>query len=308
MEQMKYLFGPIPSRRLGRSLGVSPIPERTCNNACVYCQLGRTRHMTPHRRMFFPVEDILDEVRRYLTASPQFDVITIVGEGEPTLYAGLGQLIDGLQGLTDKPVAVITNGNLLSDPGVRAELMHADIVLPSFDAFDQESFHAINRPHPTIKYADYVEGMAEFARVYKGQLWLEVMLVSGMNDDDASLAKLASAASAIKHERTYINIPVRPPAESFVRPPSHERVMKAVELLHGISIDMLEAGNFFSEEPDPVTAIYGIVKRHPMTQFEVAGFLASRKVTDVASVFAALNSEHGFSAVDYKGIVTYRAK
>ena len=137
--ELKYIFGPVPSRRLGKSLGISPIPRKTCNYSCIYCQLGRTDKMTGERKEFFPLKDIINEFKEYLKESFDFDVITIVGEGEPTLYSKLGELIKEVKKITDKPVAVITNGALLSSKEVRDELMNADIVLPSIDGYNEET-------------------------------------------------------------------------------------------------------------------------------------------------------------------------
>jgi len=146
MNNMKYVYGPVPSRRLGISLGISPIPKKTCNYSCIYCQLGRTDIMTNTRKMFFPVQKIMSEFNEVLKKRIFFDVITIVGEGEPTLYLGLGELISEIKGKTDKPVALITNGALLYDRDLRREAAKADIVLPTLDAYDEASFRKINRP------------------------------------------------------------------------------------------------------------------------------------------------------------------
>ena len=168
MSGYKYLFGPVPSRRLGASLGVSPIPERTCNYSCVYCQLGRTLRMTNTRQEFFPLEEILAEFREYLQGSIPFDVVTVVGEGEPTLYSRLGELIAGLKKETDKPVAVITNGALLYDAEMRRELMEADIVLPSLDAVTEEQYRKIDRPMGSIGFAEMAEGSASVCQGVPG--------------------------------------------------------------------------------------------------------------------------------------------
>src|SRR6056297_1787579 len=136
MEKYKFLYGPVPSRRLGLSLGISPIPKKTCNYSCIYCQLGRTSHMTNTPTLFFEVDDIIDELKIFIKKDISFDVVTIVGEGEPTLYAGLKSLIMKIKALVDQPVAVITNGGLLYLTEVQQALTAADIVLPTFDAYD----------------------------------------------------------------------------------------------------------------------------------------------------------------------------
>ena len=190
MTDAQYIFGPIPSRRLGRSLGVSPVPEKTCNYTCVYCQLGRTAHMINERRLFYPVDAIIGELADFLKSGIPFDVITVVGEGEPTLYSALGELIQKIKLLSDAPVAVITNGALMHDKTVREDLCRADIVLPSLDAFDERSWKKINRPYPRLDFKAAVEGLIQFGAEYTGEIWLEIMLVEGINTSDAALAAL----------------------------------------------------------------------------------------------------------------------
>ena len=198
MNDFKYVFGPIPSRRLGRSLGISPLPKKTCNYSCIYCQLGRTDKMTNKRQEFYKTEDIIAEFKQYLKDSDKFDIVTVVGEGEPTLAANLGELVVALKALTDKPVAVITNGALLSDPQVREELCHADMVLPSLDAYNQEISKKIDRPYGTIKFEEEFEGLKKFTHMYEGELWLEIMLVDGINDDEQSILKFQELLKELK--------------------------------------------------------------------------------------------------------------
>src|SRR5690554_6402895 len=161
-----YIYGPVPSRRLGLSLGVSPIPKKTCNYACVYCQLGKTDHMKDKRQMFFPVESIIDEANKVFNSSAKFDIVTIVGEGEPTLYLGLGQLIRELKMLTNKPIAVITNGALLYDNGLQQELNNADIVLPTVDAYEDKLWQKINRAHKALDFLQIISGLEQFSHQY----------------------------------------------------------------------------------------------------------------------------------------------
>lgn len=276
MKEMKYVYGPVPSRRLGISLGISPIPKKTCNYSCVYCQLGRTNHMTNERQMFFDVSDIMEEFDLFLKSDVRFDVVTIVGEGEPTLYAGLGELIEQIKKRTEKPVAVITNGALFHDSKLREELYHADIVSPTLDAFDEASFKKINRPHGELNFQNLKDGLVLFSHEYKGQLWIEIMLIEGVNDDIDSLKKYAEMLKDIKYDKLYINTPVRPPAEANVKAISSQTMALAVSTLGGISIDLLESEGFHSEISDHFEAILSIIKRHPMNQFEIEGFLKSR--------------------------------
>ena len=203
MNDFKYVFGPIPSRRLGRSLGISPLPKKTCNYSCIYCQLGRTDKMTNKRQEFYKTEDIIAEFKQYLKDSDKFDIVTVVGEGEPTLAANLGELVVALKALTDKPVAVITNGALLSDPQVREELCHADMVLPSLDAYNQEISKKIDRPYGTIKFEEEFEGLKKFTHMYEGELWLEIMLVDGINDDEQSILKFQELLKELRENKKF---------------------------------------------------------------------------------------------------------
>lgn len=308
MKELKYVFGPVPSRRLGRSLGISPILDNTCNHTCVYCQLGRTRHMTNKRQEFFPLEEILEEFREYTADSDAYDVVSVVGEGEPTLYSRLGELLKGLKALTDKPVAVITNGALLYDPQVRRELMEADIVLPSLDAVNGDMYHKIDRPYGRLDFEAGLEGLITFSKEYTGELWLEIMLVDGMNTDEESLQAFADTVKKIRTDRIYVNTPVRPPAEADIAPASHEAIHRACELMGAISIDMLTTGSFTSEISDDYEACISICKRHPMNQFEIQGFLKSRGCEETDAFFARLEADEHVNAVDYKGIKTYRIR
>lgn len=308
MEEMKYVFGPVPSRRLGNSLGISPIPRKTCNYSCIYCQLGRTDKMTGKRKEFFPLSDILNEFKCYLKDSDKFDIITIVGEGEPTLYLKLGELILEIKKLTDKPVAVITNGALLHSPEVRKELSYADIVLPSLDGYNEEIARKIDRPLGSIHFKDELEGLIQFSKEYKGQLWLEIMLISGMNCDKDSIKAFKEILKLIKYDRVYLNTPVRPPAEDYVKTISSEEMHYAVETLGGISIDMLSSGGFFSEIEDNYEAVLSIIRRHPMNQFEVESFINSREKKNIDEIFTKLEEDQRINVILYKGIKTYRLK
>lgn len=308
MEKMKFLFGPVPSRRLGRSLGISPIPKKTCNYSCIYCQLGRTNKMTNIRQEFFKIENILNEFKIYLKDSDKFDIITIVGEGEPTLYSQLGNLILELKKLTDKPIAVITNGALFSDENVFKELLNADFVLPSLDAYNEELSKKIDRPHGSISFEKEINGLINFSNTYKGNLWIEIMLIDGFNSDKNSISNFKKLLRKIKYDRLYLNTPVRPPAENFVKTVSKSFMEYASKELGGISIDMLSSGFFFSEIKDPIEAILSIIRRHPMNQFELESFLQSRKIKDINKFIEKIEENNKVNVINYKGIKTYRLK
>ncbi|MDK2864892.1 MAG: hypothetical protein PWP37_1084 [Thermotogota bacterium] len=267
----KYVYGPVPSRRLGRSIGVSPIPSKTCNYSCIYCQLGKTTRMTNTRQEFFPVEEILREVSEI--PKDEADVVTIVGEGEPTLYSKLGELISGIRRFVNLPVAVITNGALLYEPEVREALSLADIVLPSLDAWGEKSFRLINRPHRSLNFKQIVEGLKTFVKGFKGQVWLEIMLMKGINDNSEALLEIEKIVRDISPNRVYLNVPVRPPAKPWVKPPDTDTVKKAAEILKAIALDFLIVGNYKTASRNPVDDVVSIIKRHPMTEVEVKTLL-----------------------------------
>ena len=308
MSELKYVFGPVPSRRLGRSLGISPIPKKTCNYSCIYCQLGRTDKMSNERKEFFPVQDMLEEFEQYLKDSDKFDVVSIVGEGEPTLYLKLGELLRGVKKRTDKPVVVITNSALMSDPEVRKDLMEADIVMPSLDSCDEKTWKRIDRPHGRLDYEKSYEGLIEFSKAFTGQIFMEIMLMDGINDDEASLLKFKELLKNIRYDKLYINTPVRPPAESYAKVSSPEALARACELLDGISIEALAGGGFFSEIEDDYEAILSIIGRHPMNQYEIGGFLESREAENAEALFERLAEDPAVRLMEYKGYVTYRLK
>lgn len=305
---MKYIYGPVPSRRLGLSLGISPIPKKTCNYSCIYCQLGRTSHLTNTRKMFFPLAEIVAELDRVLADKPQFDVVTIVGEGEPTLYLGLGELIDQVKQRVEKPVAVISNGALVFSSAVQSELSRADIALLSLDAWDEASFRQVNRPYGTLDFSAVYNGLKHFASQYQGQLWLEIMLMDGINDDLAALNNFAALLKDLKYDRLYLNTPVRPPAETAVKAISRQKMEQALAVLGGISIDLLHSQGFQSNIADHYTAILSIIKRHPMNQFEIEGFLHSRGYEDIKTIFSRLQADEAVDVISYKGYDTYRLK
>jgi wyosine [tRNA(Phe)-imidazoG37] synthetase (radical SAM superfamily) len=270
---MNYVFGPVPSRRLGRSLGIDPIPLKTCNWNCVYCQLGRSVPLINERREYIPRQDILDEIREALDVYPDdaIDWITFVGSGETTLYSQLGWLIDQLKLVTPLPVAVITNGSLLYRPEVRQELLAADAVLPTLDAGTPGLYRHINRPHPESTFDRLLGGLIDFRRVYRGKLWVEVMLVHGLNDIPVALWSLAEALKLVQPDCVHINLPARPPAETWVQPPDREGLVQAIAILGSIAEVVHPAeGDFdLSGCANPVDAVIGIITRHPMRDDEL---------------------------------------
>ncbi len=216
-EERTYLFGPVPSRRLGLSLGVDIVPFKLCPFDCIYCQLGPTTEKTIERKEYVPIEPVLDELKKRLAQGLQADFITLSGSGEPTLNSRFGELIDGIKKITDIPVAILTNGALLSRSDVRADCTKADVVLPSLDAADESVFQKINRPHKDISIEKLIDGLCAFRKDYTGQIWLEVFLVEGLNTDNEQIAKIKNIVERIGPDKVQLNTAVRPKAEMNVK-------------------------------------------------------------------------------------------
>lgn len=274
---MKYVFGPVPSRRLGRSLGIDPIPLKTCNWNCVYCQLGRTRPLTNTRREYYRRENILSEVQRALAVQPpgSIDWITFVGSGEPTLHIGLGWLVRQVKTITDLPVAVITNGALLGQKELWAGLLLADAVLPTLDAGNAALYHRINRPWPKLTYRHHLLGLQHFRQVYQGQLWIEIMLLRGINDTEKSLVEISKALELIHPNQVHLTLPVRPPAEDWVQPSDANGLKLALSIL-GEKYQVMEPSAHpatFAADNDLQAAILGVITRHPMQSEELCAIL-----------------------------------
>jgi wyosine [tRNA(Phe)-imidazoG37] synthetase (radical SAM superfamily) len=303
---MKYVFGPVPSRRLGRSLGVDTIPLKTCNWNCVYCQLGRTKPLSNERRDYFPPHDILAEVKQVLVSHSKQDIdwVTFVGSGEPLLHASMGYMIRQVKSMTDLPVAVITNGSLLYLPEVRQELVAADAVLPSLDAGTANLYRKINRPYPEITFERLVDGLIAFRDEYQGKLWVEVMLVRGVNDAPQALYDVARLMHRIQPDAVHINLPTRPPAETWVQPPSDESLMEALAILGKIAevVHPAEGSFDLSGYDNPIDAIISIITRHPMRQEELERTLDRWSAGKVSQALVDLKSSGKVQIVERFGV------
>jgi len=216
-KQTSYTYGPVPSRRLGLSLGVDIVPPKVCTLDCIYCQIGRTTRSSMVRRDFIDIDAVLAELAAKLKAGLKADYITIGGSGEPTLNSRLGDLIDGIRRLTDIRVAILTNGTLLYRTDVRAECAKADVVCPTLDAADPVVFEAVHRPTRGITIEKLVSGLEQFRQEYQGQIWLEVFLVAGVNTEAGQIEKLKRLIRRIRPDKVHLNTAVRPPAEPDVQ-------------------------------------------------------------------------------------------
>jgi wyosine [tRNA(Phe)-imidazoG37] synthetase (radical SAM superfamily) len=235
-----YLFGPVSSRRLGMSLGVDIVPAKICNLNCVYCECGPTRRTTNARKEYADASSIIAELRDFLSASPTLDFVTVTGSGEPTLNTGLLPVISFLK--KDFPgykTALLTNGTLLSEADVREAALKFDYVLPSLDAVSDEAFASVNRPDPRLRSGAVIVGIADFARAYRGVLWLEVFIVPGVNDSEKELLLLKEAATAINPARVQLNTLDRPGAVASVQPASGKRLAEIAEFFRPLPVEIV---------------------------------------------------------------------
>ncbi len=231
---MKYLFGPVYSRRLGHSLGIDLLPPKICSLNCIYCEVGPTTELTCERKEYVPTAEIIEEIDQFLaqgTGGRPIDVFTLTAMGEPTLHAGVGDIIAHLKAKTDKPVAILTNGTLFFDPQVRAALAAADFVIPSLDAARQESFERVNQPAASVNLEEVIEGLALFSREFQGELWLEILLVRDINDSLEDLKALQQAVRKIDPARIQLNTVARPPMDDRARPVTREKMAQAAAML-----------------------------------------------------------------------------
>lgn len=228
-----YVYGPVPSRRLGYSLGVDLLPFKACSLDCIYCQLGSAGRTTCERGTFFDKETILEQIKSAVASGRVIDTITFSGSGEPTLSGLIGELIRDIKSLTAIPVTVLTNSTLLTRPEVRAELLAADRVVPSLDAVNQDVFENVNRPHPTLRIEEIIEGLKAFRSEFKGEIWLEIMLVKGVNDGLSHIRRLRDVIAELQPDRVQLNTVVRPPAEAAALPLSREELEDIQTIIGG---------------------------------------------------------------------------
>ena len=274
-------FGPVPSRRLGHSLGINNIPPKICTYSCVYCQLGRTKKMQVERSMFYNpqkiLRDVQDKVKKVKETGDPIDYLTFVPDGEPTLDINLAYEIDLLKSLGIK-IAVISNGSLIWREDVREALMKADWVSLKIDSVQEEFWRKINRPYGTLQLSSIQQGMFEFARAYRGELVTETMLVRTVNDSKDGLSKIADLLARLRPDRAYLSIPTRPPAEEWAQPPPEEIINQAYHILHE-RIDQVEyligyEGNDFAFTGNVEEDLLSITAVHPMREEAVSDLLA----------------------------------
>lgn len=268
----KYLFGPVPSRRLGRSLGIDVVPFKTCSFDCVFCQCGCTTELSAERGEFVSFDEVCAELNRWLAGDGAADVITFAGSGEPTLYSRLGELIATIKERTDLPVVLLSNGTLFGRPDVCKEAARADIVKISLGAWDEASFKMINRPAPGLSFEQTVQGQQHFRTGFTGRLWLEVFLMEGVNAAPEQVEQIAAIAKQIAPDMVHLNTAVRPPAEDDVRPVAKEklRVLCGLFTPPAEVIASFEAPAAAAEKDASPEELAALIHRHPATAEQLA--------------------------------------
>ncbi len=275
----KHIFGPVPSRRLGFSLGIDLVPFKTCSYDCIYCQLGRTTNKTMTRKEFVPVAEIITELKTILNKNIRIDYITLSGSGEPTLYSRLDELIAAVKRLTAIPIAVLTNGSLLWDKDVRHGLQNADLIIPSLDAGTEEMFRYVNRPCGELSFEEVVDGIVGFSRRYRHNVWLEVFLLNGVTSIRAEVQRINSIVKKIHPAKIQLNTVKRPPAESFAFAVPPDQMQKLAEYFEG-EVEIIS--DFAGAASDTrfkaaKTEIINLLKRRPCSLDDISGGLNLHK-------------------------------
>lgn len=275
---MKYLFGPVPSRRLGVSLGVDLVPHKVCSLNCVYCEVGSTTNLTLERREYVPIAEVLKELEDYLSQEPDLDFVTFSGQGEPTLNSGLATVIDFIKDRYPRyQVAVLTNGTLFWDKQVRSEVMRADVLLPDLDAVSELVFLKVNRPAKELKIERIIEGLIELRREFKGKIYLELFLVPGLNDTESELQLLKTTIQKIGPDLIQLNTLDRPGTESWVRPLSRERLEEILAFFKPLVVEIIanpqSRKKIQSFKQDISDQILETIKRRPSTDNDLCAIL-----------------------------------
>ena len=308
----KYLFGPVPSRRLGMSLGVDLVPKKVCSLNCVYCEVGHTTKLTTERREYILYDKVTSELEHYFANNPNPDYITFSGSGEPTLNSKIG---DVLQFIKQKkpaiPVAVLTNGTLLYDKKVRDEMMDANVVLPSLDAATEISFQKINRPAPKLTVEKYIQGLIDFSNEFSGQIWLEVFIVPGYNDSVDDLKALKKAFTAINPAQIQLNTLDRPGTVANIHPAGHEGLQNIIDYWGLSNVEIIavasERKNIPSYRTDAETAILSTITRRPCTVDDLVKILGLH-INEINKYLDVLEAEGKIEPVRQERGVFYQIK
>jgi len=302
----EFIYGPVPSRRLGRSLGVDLVPYKVCSYDCIYCQLGQTTEKTIERKPYIPVEKILDQLYQKLKQDIRADFITLAGSGEPTLNSEIKLLIHEIKKHTDIPVVVLTNGSMLGDIKVRKSLMEADVVAPSLDAYNQEGFEIINRPYPGISFKTMVEGIVAFSKEYSGKIWLEVFVIDSINSGETDAIKFKYWIDRINPQKIHINTAVCPSAETSVRQASPEKLAVFCRVLGEkakVIAPFKDSDKCDMQKTDIENELLNLIARRPCTLDDISSGLNVHK-NEIIKYIEPLSRNNAIRAVK-KGDALY---
>jgi len=297
----KHLFGPVPSRRLGMSLGVDLVPHKVCSLNCIYCECGRTTDLTLKRKEYISYIEVVKELKHYFSNNPAPDYITFSGAGEPTLNSRFGDVLTFIKSnYPDIPVAVLTNGTLFYQKQVRKEILDADLVLPSLDATSDLSFRKINRPFHKLKINEYIQGLVDFRKEYRGKIWLEVLILPGYNDNEAELHLLKEAIEKIKPERIQLNTLDRPGTIAGLKAASKDKLQEIVDFWGLDNVEIIAAAperrNIKSYRKDTESAILETISRRPCTVDDLVKILGLH-INEINKYLDVLESESKIKSV-----------
>ena len=303
-DSQNVIFGPVPSRRLGMSLGIDVIPMKTCSYDCIYCEIGKTTERTLERKSYVDPDAVIRAMERYFAENPEtrLDYVTFSGSGEPTLNSDLGRFIRKAKELTRPPVAVLTNGSLLHDPQVRRDLSEADLVVPSLDAVWQRPFVKVNQPAPGLEVETVVAGIEQFAREFGGEIWLEILLVDGVNSDVEHVRALAEVAGRIAPTRTQLTTVVRPPGTGRAPPVGAERLRELAAHFTGsieVVADVQRRDNPAYQE-EKGERIVAMLKIRPMTVADISSSTGMHG-NEVLKYLDQLRREHAVQQSQFEG-------
>jgi len=306
----KYLFGPVPSRRLGMSLGVDLVPRKVCSLDCVYCEVGKTTKLTTDRLEYVLFDKVRDELLHFFDNNPDPDYITFSGSGEPTLNIRIGDVLNLVKKLKpDIPVAVLTNGTLLSDRNVRNEIKNADVVLPSLDAATQDMFNRLNRPAPGLNIENYIQGLIDFRKEYKGKIYLEIFLLSDYNYDNNEFDELKKAIQKIKPDSVQLNTLDRPGTITDLKPVTREQLEKVIEYWGMTNVEIIAAAakrkEVQSYRQDTENAIMGMISRRPCTIEDLSQTLGIH-ISEINKYLDVLESENRIRSIQQERGVFYK--
>lgn len=289
----RFLFGPVRSRRLGRSLGIDLVPLKVCTYDCPYCQVGVTTTKTLDRREYVPVDEVLAEFDRWLSQDGLADCVTLAGGGEPTLHSRFGEVIDAIGARSGLRRILLSNGSLFSRSEVRAAAAKADVVKATLSAWDQASFEKAHHPHPSLRFDDFVEGLKAMRREYRGEYWLEVFAVPGINDSPEQMARIAAIALSIAPDRIHLNTAVRPAQDGHTLPVPSAKLEEFARLFtpmaEVIAIAPVQPQSQEGSLPQEALAerILSLVQRHPSTLADIVSVLG-RPGAEVEAALAVL--------------------